>query len=136
ENDHKRILEQSKFTPGVMPPLEAVEAGKVAALTDEDRRTIVRWIDLGCPVDKTFDIKNPKDTGSGWLFDDQRPTLTLTIPEAGDRLLVGMHDYGSGIAPESFTVTADVPVAGVKPGDNLAPLFKEASQGVREARLP
>ena len=34
-----------------MPPPDAVKAGKVAPLTDEDRRTLVRWIDLGCPID-------------------------------------------------------------------------------------
>ena len=43
------------FTGSVMPPPEAVKAGKVAPLTDEDRRTIFRWIDLGCPLDLDFD---------------------------------------------------------------------------------
>ena len=47
-----------------MPPPEAVAGTyvgpdgkkiKVAPLTDEDRRTLVRWIDLGCPIDLDFD---------------------------------------------------------------------------------
>src|SRR5205814_2138002 len=47
------------YVGSIMPPPEAVEGtyqtadGKkirVAALTDEDRRTLVRWIDLGCPT--------------------------------------------------------------------------------------
>ena len=51
-----------------MPPPEAVAGTyegpdgkkiKVAPLTDEDRRTIFRWIDLGCPVDLDFDPKEP-----------------------------------------------------------------------------
>ena len=42
-----------------------MKAGKVAPPTDEDRRTLVRWIDLGCPVDKTFDPENPAKRGSG-----------------------------------------------------------------------
>ena len=43
-----------------MPPPDAVKGTykgpggkliKVAPLSDEDRLTIVRWIDLGCPID-------------------------------------------------------------------------------------
>ncbi len=85
-----------------MPPPDAVKAGKVAPLTDEDRLTLVRWIDLGCPIDLDYDPKNPAKAGFGWMLDDQRPTLTLTSPQAGanpplDRILIGMHDYGSGL---------------------------------------
>src|SRR5262249_22010750 len=115
EAEHKRILAEGDFTGSIMPPPDAVQSGKVAALTDEDKRTLVRWIDLGCPVDKTFDPKKPQDRGSGWMFDDQRPTLALTYPRAGSnealtRILVGMHDYGTGLDPASFTATADFAV--------------------------
>ena len=52
-----------------MPPPEAVAGTyvgpdgkkiKVAPLTDEDRRTLVRWIDLGCPIDLDYDPANPE----------------------------------------------------------------------------
>ena len=52
-----------------MPPPEAVAGTyvgpdgkkiKVAPLTDEDRLTIVRWIDLGCPIDLDYDPANPR----------------------------------------------------------------------------
>ena len=56
---------------------------KVAPLTDEDRLTIVRWIDLGCPIDLHFDPENPERETYGWMCDDNRPTLTLTYPKAG-----------------------------------------------------
>ena len=140
ERLHQQILKQGEFTGSVMPPPEAVAEGKVAALTDEDRRTLVRWIDLGCPVDKTFDPKNPADRGTGWLLDDQRPTLALTYPRAGanaavDRILVGMHDYGSGLDPAGFSVTADFPLAGAKAGEELAGKFKELPDGRRELKL-
>jgi hypothetical protein len=140
EQEHKRVLAQGDFTGSIMPPPEAVKAGKVKPLSDEDRRTLVRWVDLGCPVDKVFDAENPTDRGSGWMFDDQRPTLTLTYPQRGvndrlNRILVGMHDYNTGIGEESFTVTADFPIDGIKPGENLAARFKEKSQGVRELKL-
>src|SRR4029077_5599770 len=98
------------YTGPEMPPPDAVKGTykgldgkliKVAALTDEDRRTILRWIDLGCPLELGTDAKNPEKRSSGWMLDDQRPTLTLTFPQAGvstsiSRLLVGMHDYSTG----------------------------------------
>src|SRR5439155_26546417 len=107
ERDHASHLARGgdpyrPFKGSIMPPPEAVKAGKVAALTDEDRRTILRWIDLGCPIDHDFDPKQPGRRGNGWLLDDQRPTLTLTYPRAGaneplTRLLVGMSDYDTGL---------------------------------------
>jgi hypothetical protein len=85
------------YTGGIMPPPEAVKSGKVAPLTDEDKRTLVRWIDLGCPIDLDYDAANPKERCYGWMLDETRPTLTLTYPRAGTnppltRILVGMHD--------------------------------------------
>src|SRR5271156_6164505 len=104
-----------------MPPPEAVAGTyvgpdgkkiKVAPLTDEDRRTLVRWIDLGCPIDLDYDPAKPADRGYGWMLDDNRPTLTLTYPKAGvneslTRLLVGMHDMDTGLDMSSFQVVAD-----------------------------
>ena len=59
------------------------------------------------------------------MLDDQRPTLTLTYPQAGaneplTRILVGMHDYDTGLDMDSFQVTADFPLDGVAAGENLA----------------
>src|SRR5262245_4204063 len=141
EGIHKQILAQGDFKGSIMPPPEAVKEGKVAPLSDEDRRTLIRWVDLGAPVDKTFDAKNPTDRGSGWMFDDQRPTLALTSPQPGvnaklTRLLIGMHDYGTGLDPASFTVTADFDIPGVKRGENLASNFKPTGDGVWEWTLP
>ena len=109
-------------------------------ITDEDRRTIARWIDLGCPIDLDYDPKNPEKTGFGWMLDDQRPTLTLTSPVPGknaavSRIVIGMHDYGSGLVADSFRVTADFAIDGVKPGENLAPKFTSPNQGVWEWKL-
>lgn len=128
------------FTGSVMPPPAAVKAGKVQPLSDEDKLSLVRWIDLGCPIDLAFDPKNPQKTGYGWALDDQRPTLALASPKAGanpplDRILVGMHDYGSGLETASLTVTADVAVNGVAAGTNLAPKFAPLGGGVYELKL-
>jgi len=100
----------------------------------------VRWIDLGCPIDLDYDAANPTERGYGWMLDDNRPTLTLTYPqpnanESLARILVGMHDYDTGLDVKSFTVSADFAIDGVKPGENLASRFKSASQGVWEYRL-
>jgi hypothetical protein len=115
------------YTGTAMPPPEAVAAGKVAALSDEDRRTLVRWIDLGCPIDMD-------KGGRGWLTDDQRPTLAVTATR--ERIRVGMHDYGRGLEMSSFTVTADVAIGGAAAGQNLAANFKPAGPGVWEWAVP
>ncbi|HYT93154.1 MAG TPA: hypothetical protein VEL76_30835 [Gemmataceae bacterium] len=136
------------YTGPQMPPPEAVAGTyvgpdgqkiKVAPLTDEDRRTLVRWIDLGCPIDLDYNPASPQTTGYGWMLDDQRPTLTLASPRAGanpplTRLLVGMYDYG-GLDTSSFEVIASFPVAGIAAGKNLAAQFRSAALGVWELPL-
>jgi hypothetical protein len=123
-----------------MPPPEAVKAGKVKPLSDEDRLTLVRWIDLGCPIDLDYDSANPRERGYGWMLDDTRPTLTLTYPRAGGnppltRILVGMHDYYTGLDMGSFEVVADFVMDGVPAGQNLAPKFTGKTPGVWELTL-
>ena len=128
------------FLGGEMPPAKAVEKGMVKPLSDEDRRTLTRWIDLGCPIDLDYDPNNPEKRGYGWMLDDNRPVLTLTEPQPGrnnkvSRILIGMHDYYTGLDHKSFTVTADFPVDGIPAGTNLADKFQSKSQGVWEYRL-
>jgi len=121
-----------------MPPPEAVAGTyegpggqkiKVAPLTDEDKRTLARWIDLGCPIDLDFDPAKPLAAGYGWMLDDSRPTLALAEPRPGanvalSRILVGMHDLGTGLDLNSLQVVADFAIDGVEPGQNLASKFK------------
>jgi len=128
------------FRGSVMPPPKAVESGKVQPLTDADRRTLVRWIDLGCPIDYDFDSTNPDRRGFGWACDDKRPTLTLTNPQRKvsarlSKITIGMHDYYSGLDLDSFTVKADFDVDGVSAGENLATKFESVNPGVFEYRL-
>ena len=71
------------------------------------------------------------------MQDDNRPTLTLPYPRAGangplTRILVGMHDYGTGLDMDSFAVTADFEIGGAVAGENLATGFREKSPGVWE----
>ncbi len=129
------------YTGTPMPPPEAVAGTwvgsdgrkvKVPPLSDEDRLTLARWIDLGCPID--FSARY------GWMCDDQRPTLNVTTPRAGaneslTRILVGMQDHYSGLELGSFQVVADFPVDDAPAGANLAPRFKPKSPGVWELVL-
>ena len=137
------------YTGSIMPPPEAVAGTyaapdgkkiKVAPLSDDDRLTLVRWIDLGCPIDLDHDAAHPAGRGYGWMCDDNRPTLTLTSPWAGaneplTRLLVGMHDYYTGLDMDSFRVVADFPVDGAAAGEDLAARFKPKTLGVWELKL-
>lgn len=140
EREHQRILDEGEFKGSIMPPPKAVEDGKVAPLTDEDRRTLVRWVGLGCPIDLAYDPRDPSATGDGWMLDDQRPTLTLTYPRAGtneelSRIVVGMHDYKSGLDLDTFDVVADFSAGGLEVGKNLARRFVPRAPGVWELRL-
>jgi hypothetical protein len=131
-----RALADLDYLPPQCPPPGA----KVPPLTDEDRRTLVRWIDLGCPIDLDYNPVNPEATGYGWMLDDNRPILTMTLPQPGatapvDRILIGMHDYYSGLDMKAFTVTADFAIDGVPAGQNLATKFEPRTQGVWEFRL-
>ena len=138
----RRDVIDNDFAGTIMPPLEAVKSGKVQPLSDEDRRTIVRWIDLGCPidVDPNFDSTDPEARSYGWMGDDQRPTLTLTYPQTGanttlSQILVGMTDAYTGLDPESFTVTADFELDGVAAGTNLADRFELLPDGRWQLKL-
>jgi hypothetical protein len=132
-----REIAHTAYTGSIMPPPEAVKSGKVAPLSEEDKLTLVRWIDLGCPIDLKYDPKNPAQ--NGWSLDDQRPTLALTLPTVGeplDRILIGLHDTGTGLDAESLRVVADFALDGTAAGENLAKQFKEAAApGVWKLKL-
>jgi hypothetical protein len=64
----------------------------------------------------------------------------LTEPRAGvnpplSRILIGMHDCGTGLDQQSFRVTADFALDGMPAGENLARLFKPRTPGVWELAL-
>jgi len=134
-----------------MPPPEAIagtyktkdgQTIKVPALSDEDRSTMARWIDLGCPIDldPNYDPADPAKKSHGWMGDDQRPTLALTYPAAGanpplSRILIGMCDAYTGLDLPTFTVTADIAIDGAPAGENLASRFQQTSPGIWEMKL-
>jgi hypothetical protein len=98
-------------------------------LSEADKLRIVRWIDLGAPI----------DTGNaefGWLLDDLRPTLTVSLPRPGlnrthvQEFRLGAVDANSGLDAASLSLRADFVVEGRAPGNELADLLQESSQGI------
>jgi hypothetical protein len=113
---------------------------KIERLSDEDRRTIVRWIDLGCPIDMDFDAAHPDRRGFGWACDDQRPTLAVTLPVAGhneqiSRIVIGAADAYTGLDEKSLSVTADFAIDGAAAGAELASKLTATGQGTWELKL-
>jgi hypothetical protein len=138
--DKNRARWDLDFVGSQMPPPDAVKVGKVKPLTDDDRRTLARWIDLGCPIDLDFDAERPNDRGYGFACDDNRPVLTLASPqpranEKLDSIVIGAYDYYSGLRDETLEVIADFDVGDVKAGENLAKQFEKASPGTWEMKL-
>jgi hypothetical protein len=145
EYKHHLLKGDIDYQGSAMPPPEAVAGTyegpdgkkiKVEPLSDEDRRTLVRWVDLGCLID----MGKVAGGENGALGDDTRPTLTVTYPEAGrsaalTRILIGMFDYNSGLDMGSFQFTGDFEIDGTLAGTNLAGKFKELKGNVWELKL-
>jgi hypothetical protein len=135
----QRYKRDVDFTGSAMPPPEAIagtykgldgKTVKVPPLSDDEKLTLARWIDIGCPIDLDYDPMNPDRRGSGWMLDEGRPTLALALPKAGlnteplAALVVGMHDYDTGLDMNTFAVTADFPIDGAPAGEDLAGRFQ------------
>ena len=112
------------YTGTIMPP----PGSGVPALSEDEKRTIARWVDLGCPIDLTTN-------GYGWFLDDLRPALAVTLPRPGwnsgelGSLLIGAADADSGLDPASLSITADVALAGRAAGSELADLATPLGDG-------
>jgi hypothetical protein len=121
------------FDGKICPP-----PGTAPALTDEEKRTIARWIDLGAPIDSGRESGNER---YGFYLDDLRPTLTVTLPRPGaasgplERIHFAAADAYSGLDEESLSVIASFPLAGRPPGEELAGLFQRVGEGVWELDL-
>ena len=139
--EHHLLKGDIDYSGSEMPPAAAVAGTyegpdgqkiKVEPLSDEDRRTLVRWVDLGCLIDLDFD-----KLGHGALADDTRPTLSVTYPATGanpelTRVLIGMYDYNSGLDMQTFQVTCDAELDGAAANSELAGKFKALKGNVWE----
>lgn len=115
----------------IMPP----PGSGVAPLSDEEKLTIARWIDLGAPSDHA----DAQYARYGWFSDELKPTLYLppplisfgTVPTQMN-IVFSAHDQYSGIDWPATSVRANFAVDGLPAGAELAQLFAPTSEGVRE----
>ena len=121
------------FTGTMMPP----PGSGAPALSEDEKMTFARWVDLGCPISS----KDPILQSMGWFTDALKPTLTLTSPRAGSNsqslsaIQIGMFDSYSGLNAGSLSVTANFPVNGQSPGAELGPLFVETGDHIWALQL-
>lgn len=122
------------FTGTIMPP----PGSGVTPLSVDERITIARWIDLGCPIDVA---QTTGHTGYGWFLDDLKPTVEVTLPRPGlnlapvTRILFGLADARSGVNLATLAVQASFEVAGRPAGAALADLAVPVADGVWEILL-
>jgi hypothetical protein len=122
------------YTGTIMPP----PGSGVTPLTEDEKMTIARWIDLGCPIDTSQGT--PSDA-YGWFLDDHRPTVTVSAPRPGYNpapvaaLRFGLADAYTGVDLATLSVTADFAVAGRPPGAQLADLAGEVGDGIYQIAL-
>jgi hypothetical protein len=106
------------YTGDIMPP----PGSAVPPLSEDEKMTFARWVDLGCPIDTGAGT----GTNYGWHFDDLRPTLTVSSPRQNrnnpplTELKIGVADAYSGISNGTLSVKADFTVNGLSPNSELA----------------
>lgn len=117
------------FTGTIMPPV----GSGVPALTEDEKMTIARWIDLGAPINFGQEVGQ----GSrGWFLDDLKPTLDVSIPRPGtnglpiSEIRFGIADAHTGINLPTLSVTSDISLAGRSPGQELSDLAQSVADGV------
>ena len=117
------------FTGTLMPP----PGSGVPPLSEDEKRTLARWIDLGSPINSGFETG---DGAFGWFLDDLRPTLSVSLPRRGinsdpvTAIRFGLVDNLSGIAPATLSVKASFAVAGRDPDQELADLATQIGDGI------
>jgi hypothetical protein len=115
------------FTGTIMPPPGS------PGLTDDEKMTIARWVDLGCPINSGQGTSGEK---LGWFLDDVRPTLAVSLPRPRvsasplNQILAGIADAYSGVKPGSLSIKADFPVNGRPAGSELADLAQPSGDGI------
>ena len=114
------------YTGTMMPP----PGSGIAALTAEEKLKFVRWIDLGCIIDREVDVYGA-GKGGGAFQDDLRPTLSVATPRERkltnsiNKIQFGAYDYYTRLDRSQISVTANFTVNGRSAGSELADLFAE-----------
>ena len=120
------------FTGTIMPPIGSGLPG----LSEDEKITIARWIDLGAPITAQGD-----PTYKGYFADEIKPTVALSSPRSGPNaaalniIRIGLFDAYSGINASSLSVTANFPVNGNLAGTELGPLFVQNAGSIWTVQL-
>jgi hypothetical protein len=120
------------YTGTIMPP----PGSGVPALTEDEKMTIARWIDLGAPITQQGD-----PAYKGYFADEIEPVVALASPRAGANagpltsIRIGMFDAYSGIDRSSLSVTANFPVNGNAAGVELGAGFAQVDTSIWELKL-
>ncbi|BCX03619.1 MAG: hypothetical protein KatS3mg053_1557 [Candidatus Roseilinea sp.] len=117
------------YTGTIMPPPNS----GVPPLSIDEKMTFARWVDLGCPINTGEGTSN---AAFGWFLDDMRPTLEVSSPRPGmnwgplAEIRIGIADAYTGIALNTLSITASVPINGRLAGAQLADLARPVGQGI------
>ena len=84
--------------------LDFISHPEVSGLTDEEKRVVARWVDLGSPVN--FDITD----GFGYTDDNQLPIINVAHPRRGvasasNDWVIGFADAITGVNLDSFQIS-------------------------------
>lgn len=114
------------YTGTIMPP----PGSSVPGLTEDEKMTIARWIDLGAAIS----ANDPPY--KGYFADELKPVVALASPRAGlntapiTTIRIGMFDAYSGIDPASLSVTVNFAVNGNAAGTELGPMFSRSNDSI------
>lgn len=100
------------------------ESSNLAKITDLEKRTVARWIDLGGPIDF------PETDGMGYTEDNQLPIINITkgdISQGSIRVHIGTIDVHSAIDWSTLSVKA-YPVEGETSDNSCAVTMVTSSQ--------
>jgi hypothetical protein len=105
-------------------------------LSDKEKRTISRWLDLGGPVDF------PETDGMGYTEDNQLPVLNLLVEswdsewgKLGYKITVGAFDLHSGINWNNLEVRVEKMTDSIKQGENTGWVDNLLGESNEDAKL-
>jgi len=105
------------YTGDPMPP----PGSDVPPLSEDEKMTFARWIDLGCPIN----TGSGDNAGYGWFLDELRPTVAVSSPRPNrnttplTELRVGVADAYTGVSNATLSVKASFVVNGIPAGGEL-----------------
>jgi hypothetical protein len=108
---------------------------KAMAITDKEKRTLARWVDLGGPIDF------PETHGFGYTDDYQLPVVNVYTPYAGDnnagtQLKVGFADAKSGLDWSTLSVSYQALGDGVEKAIAINPGTDVNAKNILTLNLP